>query len=69
LSALTLPAAREIDRCGIRVVTIAPGILRDAHVMGMPQPVQDSIAPAIPYPSRWESRRNYAGLAMHISAT
>ena len=31
VAGLTLPAARELARLGIRVMTIAPGHLRDAH--------------------------------------
>jgi len=64
--ALTLPAAREFARFGIRVVTIAPGIFATPMLMGMPQPVQDSLAASIPYPSRLGKPEEYAALAMHI---
>jgi NAD(P)-dependent dehydrogenase (short-subunit alcohol dehydrogenase family) len=64
--ALTLPAAREFARFGIRVVTIAPGIFATPMLLGMPQPVQDSLAASIPYPSRLGKPEEYAALAMHI---
>ncbi len=38
---LTLPAARELARHGIRVVTIAPGIFETPMMAGMPQDVQE----------------------------
>ena len=64
--ALTLPAAREFARSGIRVVTIAPGIFATPMLLGMPQPVQDSLAASIPFPSRLGKPEEYAAMAMHI---
>ncbi len=64
--ALTLPAAREFARFGIRVVTLAPGIFATPMLMGMPQPVQDSLAASIPFPSRLGKPEEYASLAMHV---
>jgi NAD(P)-dependent dehydrogenase (short-subunit alcohol dehydrogenase family) len=63
---LTLPAARELARFGIRVVTIAPGIFATPMLLGMPQNVQDSLAASIPFPSRLGTPEEYAKLAMHI---
>ena len=40
--AMTLPAARELARFGVRVVTIAPGLIGTPMLLGMPQEVQDS---------------------------
>src|SRR5439155_6550316 len=45
--ALTLPAAREFARSGIRVNTIAPGLFATPLLLGMPQPVQDSLAASV----------------------
>ncbi len=45
---LTLPAARELARFGIRVMTIAPGIFGTPMLTGMPQEVQDSLAAMVP---------------------
>lgn len=49
---LALPAARELARFGIRVNTIAPGIFLTPLLQGLPQESQESLAAAIPYPSR-----------------
>src|SRR5258707_3398242 len=51
--ALTMPAAREFARAGIRVNTIAPGLFATPLLLGMPQPVQDSLAANVPFPSRF----------------
>ncbi len=66
IAALTLPAARELARFGIRVMTIAPGIFATPMLLGMPQNVQDSLAASIPYPSRLGTPEEYAKLVLHI---
>lgn len=66
VAGMTLPVARDLARLGIRVVTIAPGIFRTAMVAGMPQDVQDSLAAAIPFPSRLGEPAEYAALVVHI---
>jgi NAD(P)-dependent dehydrogenase (short-subunit alcohol dehydrogenase family) len=64
--ALTLPAAREFARSGIRVNAIAPGIFRTPMMAGLPQAAQDSLAAAIPFPARLGKPEEYARLAMDI---
>lgn len=64
--ALTLPVARELARSGIRVVTIAPGIMETPMLMGMPQEVQDSLGKMVPFPSRMGKPAEYASLVKHI---
>lgn len=49
---LALPAARELARFGIRVNTVAPGIFMTPLLHNLPQEAQESLAAAIPYPSR-----------------
>jgi NAD(P)-dependent dehydrogenase (short-subunit alcohol dehydrogenase family) len=66
VAALTLPAAREFARSGIRVLTIAPGIFATPMLLGMPQAVQDSLAAQVPFPSRLGTAEEYAKLVMHI---
>ncbi len=66
IHSLTLPAARELARFGIRVMTVAPGIFGTPMLMGMPQEVQDSLAASIPYPSRLGTPEDFAALVMHI---
>ena len=50
--ALTLQAARELAREGIRVNTIAPGLFMTPMIAGMPQEVQDSLASTLLFPKR-----------------
>lgn len=66
IHSMTLPAARELARFGIRIMTVAPGIFGTPMLMGMPQEVQDSLAASIPYPSRLGTAEDYASLVMHI---
>lgn len=49
---MALSAARELARFGIRVNTIAPGIFLTPLLHSLPQEAQESLAAAIPYPSR-----------------
>lgn len=63
---LTLPVARELARSGIRVMTIAPGIMETPMLMGMPQEVQDSLGSMVPFPSRLGRPSEYAALVKHI---
>ena len=66
IHSMTLPAARELARFGIRVMTVAPGIFGTPMLMGMPQEVQDSLAASIPYPSRLGTPEDFASLVSHI---
>ena len=66
--ALTLPAARELARSGIRVVTIAPGIFWTPMLAGLPQAAQDSLGQQVPFPSRLGKPTEYAQLAGSIIA-
>lgn len=64
--ALTLPVARELAQFGIRVVTIAPGIMSTPMMQGMPASVQESLAAQIPFPKRLGKASEFAKLALHI---
>lgn len=66
VASLTLPAARELARFGIRVVTIAPGIFGTPMMEGMPQAVQDALGASVPFPSRMGRPEEYAALVRHI---
>ena len=66
IAGLTLPAARELARFGIRVMAIAPGIFGTPMLLAMPKDVQDSLAASIPFPSRLGRPEEYAALALHI---
>ena len=62
--ALTLPAAREFARSGIRVMTIAPGLIGTPLLLNMPKPVQDGLAAGVPFPNRFGHPHEYARLAI-----
>ncbi len=64
--AMTLPIARELSRFGIRVMTIAPGIMETPMLLGMPQEVQNSLGRMVPFPSRMGKPEEFAGLVRHI---
>ena len=66
VAAMTLPAARELARAKIRVMTIAPGIFMTPMMSGMSQEIQDSLASTVPYPPRFGQPKEYAMLARHI---
>jgi NAD(P)-dependent dehydrogenase (short-subunit alcohol dehydrogenase family) len=63
---LTLPAARELARYGVRVVAIAPGIFATPMLAGLPQNVQDSLAASIPFPPRLGRPEEYAQLVLDL---
>ncbi len=64
--AMTLPAAREFARFGIRVLCIAPGIFNTPLMDVLPQDVQDSLGASIPFPSRLGAPEEFADLAAHM---
>ena len=64
--AMTLPIARELSRYGIRVMTIAPGVMETPMLLGMPQEVQDSLGKMVPFPSRLGKPAEFASLVRHI---
>ena len=64
--AMTLPIARELARFGIRVMTIAPGLVQTPMLAGMSQEVQDSLAAQVPFPKRLARPEEFAQLVGHI---
>ena len=49
---MTLPAARDLSRAGIRVMTIAPGTFDTPMLAGLPEKARVALAAAIPNPAR-----------------
>lgn len=64
--ALTLPVARELARFGIRINTIAPGLIGTPMLLSMPQEVQDSLVATTIFPKRLGKPEEFASLALHI---
>jgi len=63
---MTLTIARELATLGIRVVTIAPGIMKTPMMMGMPDNVQESLGKMVPFPQRLGQPEEYASLVRQI---
>lgn len=61
---LTLPAAREFARFGIRVLAIAPGLFLTPLLEELPQEARDGLAAAIPHPARLGRPDEFAALVM-----
>ncbi len=66
IASMTLPSARELARFGIRVVAIAPGVFETPMLRGLPQPAQESLERATPFPSRLGTAEEYADFVMSI---
>lgn len=64
---MTLPIARDLARNGIRVITIAPGIMDTPMLAGLPEPARQSLGQQVPFPSRLGQPAEYAKLARHIA--
>ncbi len=63
---MMLPAAREFAKAGVRVLTIAPGLIATPLLLNMPQEVQDNLAGQVPFPHRFGKVEEFAALAMHM---
>lgn len=63
---LTLPAARDLAQYGIRVVTIAPGIVETPMLATVSDEFRAALAAGIPFPQRLARPDEYAKLALAI---
>jgi NAD(P)-dependent dehydrogenase (short-subunit alcohol dehydrogenase family) len=63
---LTLPAARELARYGIRVLAIAPGTFATPMLRGLPEETQRQLGEAVPFPPRLGEPDEFAALALHM---
>jgi NAD(P)-dependent dehydrogenase (short-subunit alcohol dehydrogenase family) len=66
VAGLTLPAARELARIGVRVMTIAPGIFETPMVAAFSPELQQALAAQIPFPRRLGRPDEFAALVEHI---
>lgn len=64
--AMTLPAARELARFGIRVMTIAPGFVDTPMVKGFTEEVRASLMTQTVFPKRFAWPEEFASLVGHI---
>lgn len=63
---MTLPIARELATYGIRVMTIAPGMIETPMFAGLPESYQQSLGEATPFPKRLGKPHEYALLVEGI---
>jgi NAD(P)-dependent dehydrogenase (short-subunit alcohol dehydrogenase family) len=66
VAAMTLPAARELARHGIRVVAIAPGIFETPMLAGLPEAARESLGRQAPFPQRLGRPEEFAALVRQI---
>lgn len=66
VASMTLPAARELAKSGVRVLAIAPGIFCTPMLYGLPDDIQKALGDSVPFPSRLGDPNEYAKLAMHM---
>lgn len=66
IAGLTLPAARDLSQHGIRVMTIAPGIVDTQMLAGVTEEFRAGLAEGIPFPKRLAAPGEYAQLVQSI---
>lgn len=63
---MTLPIARDLAVVGIRVNTIAPGLMDTPLLAGLPEKARESLATQVLFPQRLGDPDEFAHLAYHI---
>ena len=63
---LTLPAARDLSRDAIRVMTIAPGLFDTPLLALLPEEARKALGEGVPYPNRLGRPQEFGALALHI---
>lgn len=66
VASLTLPAARELSRFGIRVVTIAPGLFETPMMGELTDSVVQNLQAHVQFPSRLGTGQEYAAMVLSI---
>ena len=66
VASMTLPLSRELARSGIRVMTIAPGIMETPMLLTMPSEVQEALGRSVPFPPRLGRATEFASLVEHV---
>ncbi|MEU9454448.1 SDR family NAD(P)-dependent oxidoreductase [Streptomyces sp. NPDC048277] len=67
VAGMTLTAARDLARYGIRVVTIAPGIVDTPMMAGFTEDVRAGLAASVPFPQRLAQPAEFARLVLMIT--
>jgi NAD(P)-dependent dehydrogenase (short-subunit alcohol dehydrogenase family) len=66
VAAMTLPAARDLARDGIRVMTIAPGVFDTPLMRNLPPDARAALEANVPQPARLGHPPEFAALVRHI---
>ncbi len=66
VAAMTLPAARDLARHGIRVMTIAPGVVDTPMMAGIGADVRDALEATVPFPARLARPDEFAQLVVAV---
>lgn len=66
VAAMTIPAARELARFGIRVMSIAPGIFETPLLEVLPEDIREELGQSHPFPARLGRPPEFAALVQHI---
>jgi NAD(P)-dependent dehydrogenase (short-subunit alcohol dehydrogenase family) len=66
LVGITLPIARDLAYYGIRMVTIAPGVMDTPILAGIPEEAREALGRSIPYPPRLGKPEEYAALVRQV---
>jgi NAD(P)-dependent dehydrogenase (short-subunit alcohol dehydrogenase family) len=64
---MTLPAARDLARYGIRVNTIAPGIVDTPLLAALGPAANESLAAGVPFPKRLARPDEFAQLVVLLA--
>ncbi len=63
---MNLPAARDLAQYGIRVNTIAPGIIETPMLAGVEEKFREALAEGVPFPQRLGRPTEFAQLALML---
>jgi len=66
VAAMTLPIARELAEIGVRVMTIAPGLVETPMFASLPEPARTALGTMTPFPKRLGKPSEYALLVESI---
>jgi NAD(P)-dependent dehydrogenase (short-subunit alcohol dehydrogenase family) len=64
---MTIAAARDLARVGIRVMTVAPGLVETPMMAGFSADVQAALAASVPFPRRMAQPPEFAKLVLMLA--
>ncbi|HVJ41259.1 MAG TPA: SDR family NAD(P)-dependent oxidoreductase [Dongiaceae bacterium] len=63
---MTLPAARDLARSGIRVLAVAPGLVATPMMLNLPPDIQKALSESVPFPQRLAEAHEFSRLVQHM---